>query len=449
MARSIFESFQQGFEGGQALARQRRADNASRTASSLYQSGDYRGAESAFLNEGMINEAGAIGDMGERNRQRQGRESVRAAMTGEGTPLERIQRGQTAAMESGDFDLASQLQGMSSEQLNQTRENARLQAGVMMSLTELPEDPAARRQAALRIVQSQPGLGYTPEQIQQLPDEMFSNQSLTQAATGLMDIEAQVTHRYNRERDVVEDDRAERFHRDEISMRREDRDAPPRLSTYQRRQIMDDFTNLESTEGMLANFRRLVEHASPADLAGVGPGGAALESAHSQLALALKGPAMLDLGALVGSDFRVLANVIGEPGNLRQLAQSGGRDGILARLEQIESQTGQARARMQRNYGDYREQLPDTMFRDLAAPPPPADDNAPPRAQQDTAARQPPPAAISRLQANPTPQEQTMFDEVFGEGAAARVLGRRSNTAGAQRNADRSFRPQLGGFGRE
>lgn len=208
--RSIFQSFMEGYTGGQALARQRRADSAARTASERYRAGDYAGAEGAFLDQGMIAEAGAIGDLGERNRQRETRETIRGAMAGDGSFSERLGRGRDAALEAGDFDLASQLSGMSAEELQNVTAAARLQAGVMMSLTELPEDPEARRAAALQIVQAHPNLGYTPEQVQQMPAEFFSNQSLTQAATGLMDIESQVQHRYNRERDQVEDERWER-----------------------------------------------------------------------------------------------------------------------------------------------------------------------------------------------------------------------------------------------
>jgi len=139
---------------------------------------------------------------------------------------------------------------------------------------------------------------------------------------------------------------------------RDPNDVVP-MTTPQLTAARDRLLQSQDLLAAVQNFRTMVENASPNALLGIGSEGAALESAHRTLAMLAKGPAGLDLGALVGADFDILSGILGEPGNWRQFAQSEGEDGILARIDQFNNfaQTGQRRLMAQ--YSPWQDQLAD------------------------------------------------------------------------------------------
>lgn len=111
--------------------------------------------------------------------------------------------------------------------------------------------------------------------------------------------------------------------------------AAPSLSQTDARNALKAFSSIKPFQSALENFRTIVAEAGPMAHMGVGPEAAKLKAAHTALAMQLKGEAALNLGALIGADFTVLYNMIGEPGNPGKFYAEGGRDGALAKLDEI------------------------------------------------------------------------------------------------------------------
>lgn len=102
-------------------------------------------------------------------------------------------------------------------------------------------------------------------------------------------------------------------------------------------------------------FIEALKAASDQDIAGVGPGAGTLQSAHRLLAIQMKSEGALDLGALVGADFAILNDIVGEPGNLKQIIAQGGREGYLNRLAEVDRFLTSSGATLRRVYEPYKD----------------------------------------------------------------------------------------------
>lgn len=130
-------------------------------------------------------------------------------------------------------------------------------------------------------------------------------------------------------------------------------DSTTRIASGDAIRASNALASVGQIDQSLQEFRRLLQGADNAALMGLGANGAALASAHRALALRMKGPAAFDLGALVGADFNILNDTIGEPGNIRQLLTQGGKDGMLARLDQVETFLKSSGAGLRQQYSAY------------------------------------------------------------------------------------------------
>jgi len=151
------------------------------------------------------------------------------------------------------------------------------------------------------------------------------------------------------------------------------RDRPRPMTPQFRTQVRAQFETANQLRESYQNFLEMVRNADSATLMGVGPRGAELAAAQRLLAIQAKSPAALDLGALVGADFAILDDIIGNPQNWRQLVQSGGREGVLQRLRPFDTFMNQGAQRLRGTYQDYADQFPEyyqTQALPTTAPPP-------------------------------------------------------------------------------
>ena len=66
---STFRAFQTGLEAGQKQAKTRREDDARMKASEAFSSGNYEGAVSSLMGVGLMDDANAYGQAGERKKE--------------------------------------------------------------------------------------------------------------------------------------------------------------------------------------------------------------------------------------------------------------------------------------------------------------------------------------------------------------------------------------------
>jgi hypothetical protein len=185
-----------------------------------------------------------------------------------------------------------------------------------------------------------------------------------------------------------------------------------------------DFATARTLRESYDNFINMIENADTNTLLGIGPSGAEFAAAQSLLALQAKSPAALDLGALVGADFEILDNIIGNPNAWQTLIRQGGREGAIARLRPFGGFMAQAERRLRDTYMPYAD---DPRLADFYSEPPGLPNQE--EAVAASAGRYPtsvPPEAAERLRRNPTQQERALFDEAFGPGAAERALRARA-----------------------
>jgi hypothetical protein len=192
-----------------------------------------------------------------------------------------------------------------------------------------------------------------------------------------------------------------------------------------------DFANAHGLAETYNQFVDMVRTASPQALMGIGPDGAALAAQQRLLAIQAKSPAALDLGALVGADFAILDDIIGNPQNWRQLVQSGGREGVMRRLQPFGSFMQQGVRRLQETYAPYEEQMADVFGEQAALPT--AAPAAPSGGDSAWSGGGPPQAAINDLRRDSSAAARQEFDAVFGQGAAARALRMSSTQRGSTR----------------
>ena len=67
----------------------------------------------------------------------------------------------------------------------------------------------------------------------------------------------------------------------------------------------------------------------------------------------LKGEAGFNLGALVGADFNILNDMIGDPGDPVRFYAEGGKPGALARLDELEGFLNDREAAIRDQYSSY------------------------------------------------------------------------------------------------
>lgn len=220
MAASIFESFSAGYEGGMAQAKERRRQTALALAGQQAAAGDTTAAETRLLGEGMVQEAGVVGDLGERKRARDNRERIRTAMTAPGTMTERVTRGRDAALESGDteqaFQFDDQLNSMDDRQKAAAKDTLEWGAGQMLSILQRGVAEPERKAAMLASLQGTP---YdTPAMRQRIEAQAdWTDAGVKAIAQNAMSVAErfQTTERnedrqYTRGRDEVGDQRDER-----------------------------------------------------------------------------------------------------------------------------------------------------------------------------------------------------------------------------------------------
>jgi hypothetical protein len=137
------------------------------------------------------------------------------------------------------------------------------------------------------------------------------------------------------------------------------RERPRPLTPQFRTEIRSNFETAYQLRETYNDFVEMVRNADTATLMGVGPAGARLAAQQRLLSIQAKSPAALDLGALVGADFAILDDIIGNPQNWRQLVQSGGRDGIIERLSPFDTFMNRGVSRLRGTYQDYAEEFPE------------------------------------------------------------------------------------------
>lgn len=154
-------------------------------------------------------------------------------------------------------------------------------------------------------------------------------------------------------------------------------DSTTRIASGDAIRASNALASVAQIDQSLQEFRRLLQAADRPALMGLGANGAALASAHRALALRMKGPAAFDLGALVGADFNILNDTIGEPGNVGQLLFQGGKEGMLARLEQVESFLKSSGAGLRQQYSAYANHPALQQYYPNQLGPPPTPDTSP------------------------------------------------------------------------
>lgn len=182
---------------------------------------------------------------------------------------------------------------------------------------------------------------------------------------------------------------------------------PARLTGGQILGAEDAFASADLLSQRLADFKKKVSMASDADLAGIGPGGANLASAQRMLAMEMKGPGALNLGALVGADFGILKDIIGEPGDLSQLVKQGGRKGALSRLDEVDGFINGNRAKLKTSYRQFQDQLPQVYA---------------PQPDRSRWGAQPSRSDMFKLRQDSSAAARKEFDDVYGPGSAAKIL---------------------------
>ena len=366
----LFQSFIGGMEAGEDHRQRRTQRTALEEAGQLYGIGKTDAAENALVAAGMPEVAANYSALGEARRARTTRRNVAAAMQGAGqSATDQASAASEAAIAGGDPELALQFRHEASQLSAEERQRraADHEQAAQIALTILPTVPMEQR--AERMVQETVRLtGASEEEVRRnvaqldLSDEGL--QAIGQSALSIGDIYA---GRERRERYAVEDS----HWGEEMGLRRAALDAGRRPENLTPLQVSNARASFASASGLLAsynNFLEMLRNASTEALAGMGPDGAALQSARTLLSIQAKSPAALDLGALVGADFTLLGNTVGDD-NWATLVRQGGREGALRRLEPFGQFLEQGRGRLRTQYEPWAHQMPDMFSLPLGQPP--------------------------------------------------------------------------------
>jgi hypothetical protein len=375
----IFQNFIAGNQAGREEGEARRRQNALEQAGSLYQAGDHEGAQNALIGVGDYQSAANMSALAESRRARGTRQAATDAVAqlgADATPEARMQAAAQATIGAGDFEQGGQLYNtyaqMNSHQREQVQQNLQF---IGQQLPNLRAAPVEQRTALARsTIEGTPF--DTPDLRAQL-DRLDGGDGITDADLDsfeqtLLTFQERLGIQREDARYAVQDRQQERsFNLQERGLAIQARNSAPdnqrplppaALATA--RSSMAAATRLRTSYN---SFLEMLRNASPQALAGVGPEGAALQSAHRLLAIQAKSPAALDLGALVGADFNILNDILGEPGNIRQLVQSGGREGALRRLEPFDQFLDAGAEGLRQTYQPWSAQMPE-FYQDAATP---------------------------------------------------------------------------------
>lgn len=201
--------------------------------------------------------------------------------------------------------------------------------------------------------------------------------------------------------------------------------AAPPLSQTDARNAVRAFSAIPSFRSALQNFKEIVSKVGVGAISGIGPDASKLKSAHRALAMQLKGEAGFNLGALVGADFNLLNDMIGDPGDPVKFYAEGGKAGALEKLKQIEQFLNDREMAIRDQYSPYASNpLLERYYSAPTAPPPPGQGAF--LVLRPGARGAPPPSPQARAggsQANPPPyataEEREYWSDMTPEEKAA------------------------------
>ncbi len=161
---STFRAFQTGLEAGQRQAKVRREDDARVKAAEAFGAGNYEGAVSSLMGVGLMDDANAYGQAGERKKEAERTEAYASAFkTGLGAGPARDRKAgyqavSKAAGERGDFGtmagIDQAIDKMDADQASQFASGMEFLGQTALGLKGVP--PEARGQAAMEILQNSP-----------------------------------------------------------------------------------------------------------------------------------------------------------------------------------------------------------------------------------------------------------------------------------------------------
>lgn len=161
---STFRAFQTGLMAGQQQAKVKREDDARMKAAEAFGSGNYEGAVSSLMGVGLMDDANAYGQAGERKKEAERTQAYADAFkTGLGAgPAPNKKAGyqavSKAAGERGDFgkmaEIDQAIAGMDADQADQFGQSMEFLGQTALGLKQVP--PEARGQAAMEILQNSP-----------------------------------------------------------------------------------------------------------------------------------------------------------------------------------------------------------------------------------------------------------------------------------------------------
>lgn len=161
---STFRAFQTGLEAGQRQAKVKREDDARIKAAEAFGSGNYEGAVSSLMGVGLMQDADAYGQAGERKKEAERTEAYASAFKtglGAGPAPDRkagYQAVGQAAGQRGDFatmaNIDQALAQMDEGQAAQFADGMEFLGSTALSLKQVP--PEARGQAAVEILKNSP-----------------------------------------------------------------------------------------------------------------------------------------------------------------------------------------------------------------------------------------------------------------------------------------------------
>jgi hypothetical protein len=155
---STFRAFQTGLEAGQQQAKTRRQDDARRKATEAYGMGNYEGAVTGLMSEGLTDEASNFNTQGQQAQTRKQQQGYATALGS--TPDRRtgMQNLRTSAMQAGDpntmMAVDEALKSMDADQAAQFGQGMEFLGQTALSLKGVA--PEARGQAAIEAIQNSP-----------------------------------------------------------------------------------------------------------------------------------------------------------------------------------------------------------------------------------------------------------------------------------------------------
>jgi len=155
---STFRAFQTGLEAGQQQAKVRRQDDARRKATEAYGMGNYEGAVTGLMSEGLTDEASNFNTLGQQAQTRKQQQGYATALGNAPDRRTGMQNLRTSAMEAGDpntmMAVDEALKSMDADQAAQFGQSMEFLGQTALSLKGVA--PEARGQAAIEAIQSLP-----------------------------------------------------------------------------------------------------------------------------------------------------------------------------------------------------------------------------------------------------------------------------------------------------